>query len=143
MHPKLLRVGERVGVLGSRCYGQLNTADFLQGPLSFESQRWGPPGDLAEISAQRRCCPHFPASFTPKGLQGGACSPTQTRSIRPSHTGQLTPLPPGWGRFRIMDYQSLNCLRFVIDPQNDSTLDLCYCETEEFIRFTTIQKLLL
>lgn len=146
MHPKLLRVGERVGVLGSCCYGQLSKADFQQGPLSFESQCWGPPGDLAEVSAQRRCCPHFPASFTQKGLQQGACSPTQTCGIRPSHTCQFN-IPhcylAGDAFTSCITSQSLSCLRFVIDPQNDATPDLGYCESEELMRFTTIQKLLL
>lgn len=139
MHPKLLQEGERLGVLGSCCYEQLSEAHFLQSPLSFESQRSSPPGDPAEVSAQRTCCPRSPAAFTQTGSRRGACSPPKTLGIHPSHSGQQNPLPPGRGRFSFVHYQSLSCLRLAIGPQNDSTLDPCYSESEEFIHFTTIQ----
>lgn len=68
MHPKLQRAGERAGAPGSCCYGQLSKAHFLQGSLSFESQHWGPPVGPTELSAQHRCCPHFPAPLTQKAF---------------------------------------------------------------------------
>lgn len=133
-----------MGVLGSCGYGQLSKADFLQGPLSFESALGCSRGPCRSLCSAQMLSP-FSCFFYSKRLAAGSLlSPADTQHPSLPHWKILyTPLLPGWRHFHIVPYQPLCCLRFAIDPQNDSTLDLCYCEREEFIRCTTIQKLLL
>ena len=57
--PQAIMSGRKGGGSWKYYYGQLSKADFLQGPLSFESQCWGLQGTLQKSLLSADAVPIF------------------------------------------------------------------------------------